>query len=192
MCLKTRALLILINFSKLLRKYHSLFNPTPTIDGSSSIHSLNLSFGMHFINAKKSHVSNIKIDGTPDCYRLLINIRLVKYSYSVQKSATRAVLSFEDENFFGHEADTYDWSTHPCRRACDDCTKPMQCPYVFVVETYTSMSKACYDCPFNVTDCYRPHCLPADGSTKDLYVVNRQFPGPSIEVTLMWNFRIHY
>ncbi|KAJ8686471.1 hypothetical protein QAD02_022265 [Eretmocerus hayati] len=44
------------------------------------------------------------------------------------------------------------------------------------------MGKACYDCPLNITDCYRPHCIPIDGVHKLLYVVNRQIPGPLIEV----------
>lgn len=57
---------------------------------------------------------------------------------------------------------------------------------MFVVETYTTMSKACYDCPSNVTDCYRPHCIPADGYQKTIYVANRQLPGPTIEVTLKY------
>ncbi|XP_014205468.1 laccase-1-like [Copidosoma floridanum] len=44
------------------------------------------------------------------------------------------------------------------------------------------MSKACYDCPNNVTDCFRPHCISADGIQRSLYVANRQLPGPAIEV----------
>ncbi|OXU25591.1 hypothetical protein TSAR_001264, partial [Trichomalopsis sarcophagae] len=95
---------------------------------------------------------------------------------------TEAVLNFEDEDFHGHTADTYDWSKHPCRRACKDDEKPKECHYVFVVEMYTTMSKACYDCPLNMTDCFRPHCLPADGVQKPVYVANRQLPGPTIEV----------
>lgn len=44
------------------------------------------------------------------------------------------------------------------------------------------MSKACYNCPFNETDCYRPHCVSADGMKRSITVVNRMMPGPSIEV----------
>ncbi|XP_058802855.1 uncharacterized protein LOC131670893 [Phymastichus coffea] len=44
------------------------------------------------------------------------------------------------------------------------------------------MSKACHDCPFNVTDCFMPHCVSADGVQKRIYAVNRQVPGPLVEV----------
>lgn len=44
------------------------------------------------------------------------------------------------------------------------------------------MSKACYGCPFNETDCFRPHCIAADGFRRSLLVINRMMPGPAIEV----------
>lgn len=93
----------------------------------------------------------------------------------------QAVLNFRDENYNGNEADRYNWANHPCRRDCKD-TGTLTCHYVFVVEKLSSMSKACYDCPFNVTDCFRPHCMPTDGDQRTLYTVNRQLPGPTIEV----------
>ncbi|KOC68923.1 Laccase-4 [Habropoda laboriosa] len=71
---------------------------------------------------------------------------------------------------------------HPCRRSCKDETAPMECRYVFRLEAYYTMSKACYDCPFNITDCFREHCIPADGIERSILVVNRQMPGPPIEV----------
>ena len=46
------------------------------------------------------------------------------------------------------------------------------------------MSKACYSCPSNETDCFRPHCISADGMKRKITVVNRMMPGPSIEVCL--------
>ncbi|XP_008204291.1 L-ascorbate oxidase [Nasonia vitripennis] len=79
-------------------------------------------------------------------------------------------------------ADLVDWSRHPCRRACKDDEPPMECHYSFHIEQYYAMSKACYDCPYNRTDCFRPHCIPADGVHRPLVVVNRQMPGPSVEV----------
>lgn len=79
-------------------------------------------------------------------------------------------------------ADEIDWTKHPCRRRCKDGAKPMECHYTFKVESYYTMSKACYDCPFNMTDCFRPHCVPADGIKRSILVVNRQMPGPSIEL----------
>lgn len=44
------------------------------------------------------------------------------------------------------------------------------------------MSKACFDCPHNIQDCDRPHCVHADGVPRGVVVVNRQLPGPSIQV----------
>ncbi|XP_015589578.1 L-ascorbate oxidase isoform X2 [Cephus cinctus] len=78
--------------------------------------------------------------------------------------------------------DTLDWRDHPCRRACKDNAPPMDCYYLFRVEHYETMSKACYDCPYNQTDCFRPHCISSDGVKRSLILVNRQMPGPSIEV----------
>ncbi|XP_014238681.2 laccase-like [Trichogramma pretiosum] len=42
------------------------------------------------------------------------------------------------------------------------------------------MSKACYNCPSNMADCLRSHCLPGDGNQKMVYTVNRMLPGPSV------------
>ncbi|XP_053620154.1 uncharacterized protein LOC128680776 [Plodia interpunctella] len=71
---------------------------------------------------------------------------------------------------------------HPCHRECREGEEPMICYYHFNLEWYQTMSKACYDCPFNVTDCFRPDCIPADGMNRALNVVNRKMPGPQIEV----------
>ncbi|CAL7934818.1 unnamed protein product [Xylocopa violacea] len=79
-------------------------------------------------------------------------------------------------------ADELDWTKHPCRRTCNDEAPPMECRYIFRLEAYHTMSKACYDCPFNITDCFRRHCIPADGIERSILIVNRQMPGPPIEV----------
>ncbi|KAK8384395.1 hypothetical protein O3P69_009301 [Scylla paramamosain] len=44
------------------------------------------------------------------------------------------------------------------------------------------MSRACYDCPRNKTDCERPECITADGSRRMIFTVNKQLPGPAIQV----------
>ncbi|XP_029167358.1 laccase-1-like isoform X1 [Nylanderia fulva] len=79
-------------------------------------------------------------------------------------------------------AEDVDWRRHACRRTCKDGAAPLDCYYTFKLESYFAMSKACYDCPFNITDCFRPHCIPADGIKRALTVVNRKMPGPPIEV----------
>ncbi len=58
----------------------------------------------------------------------------------------------------------------------------MVCEYFFQIEWYTTLSKACYSCPTNQTDCFRPHCVPANGVARSIITVNRMLPGPSIEV----------
>ncbi|KAI7815129.1 laccase [Rhyzopertha dominica] len=71
---------------------------------------------------------------------------------------------------------------HPCQRTCTKNAPPMVCRYKFQVEWYQTMSKACYDCPYVGSDCELPHCVPGDGRKRPILVVNRQMPGPGIEV----------
>ncbi|XP_025836116.1 laccase-like isoform X3 [Agrilus planipennis] len=73
---------------------------------------------------------------------------------------------------------------NPCHRTCVKGSEPMRCHYTFSVEWYRTMSKACYLCPFSPEDCDLPHCIPGEGSKRTIAVVNRQMPGPSIEVCL--------
>lgn len=75
---------------------------------------------------------------------------------------------------------------HPCHRECKEGEEPMICYYHFVLEWYQTMSKACYECPYNLTDCSRPDCIPADGMNRPLNVVNRKMPGPAVEVSLKY------
>lgn len=60
----------------------------------------------------------------------------------------------------------------------------MTCEYNFTIEYYFTLTKACNDCPFNKTDCERPHCIPADGTPRALITVNRMLPGPAIHVSM--------
>ncbi|KAH8418852.1 hypothetical protein KR222_004583 [Zaprionus bogoriensis] len=78
---------------------------------------------------------------------------------------------------------TAEWyRQHPCVRDCQADGPPMTCHYTFVVEWYQTFSKACFDCPLNLTDCARPHCVLGDGLQRSITVVNRMMPGPAIEV----------
>ncbi len=74
------------------------------------------------------------------------------------------------------------YNHHKCIRECRANALPMICEYHFTVESYHTLSKACYDCPYNQTDCERPHCVPGDGVERSIMVVNRLMPGPSIQV----------
>ncbi|XP_035778845.1 uncharacterized protein LOC118459510 isoform X1 [Anopheles albimanus] len=74
------------------------------------------------------------------------------------------------------------YSDHPCRRPCTLGRKPETCYYRFRLEWYRTLSKACYNCPYNSTDCARPHCITGDGVRRNVAVINRMMPGPAIEV----------
>ncbi|XP_061164931.1 uncharacterized protein LOC133173877 [Saccostrea echinata] len=74
-----------------------------------------------------------------------------------------------------------DYRKHPCIRKCDSHIS-MTCEYNFTVEYYHTLSKACFNCPHNITDCARPHCVAADGTKRGIITVNRMVPGPGIHV----------
>ncbi|XP_058822343.1 uncharacterized protein LOC131683944 [Topomyia yanbarensis] len=78
--------------------------------------------------------------------------------------------------------DELDYANHMCKRECLKGRKSLTCYYKFSMEWYQTMSKACYECPYNSTDCSRPHCIPGDGVKRNVMVINRMMPGPSIEV----------
>ncbi|KAJ6648616.1 G-protein coupled receptor Mth2, partial [Pseudolycoriella hygida] len=80
------------------------------------------------------------------------------------------------------DKDTY--LNHPCVRDCKEGASPMTCNYTFMVEWYETLSKACYNCPFNETDCDRPHCIYGDGVRRSIMTINRMMPGPPIQVCL--------
>lgn len=73
-------------------------------------------------------------------------------------------------------------------RECVEGAPPMSCTYNFTVENYFVLTKACYDCPYNVTDCYRPHCVATDGVGRGIITVNRMLPGPAIQVR--YNYQV--
>ena len=73
---------------------------------------------------------------------------------------------------------------HPCARICKEGEPPMVCKYRFELEWYYTMSKACYNCPLHLEDCSRKDCIVGDGVRRPIIVVNRQMPGPSVEVSL--------
>ncbi|XP_038052309.1 laccase-like [Patiria miniata] len=72
--------------------------------------------------------------------------------------------------------------THECLRTCEWPPRPKICRYDFTIEWFHTMSTDCMDCPHNQTHCSRPQCIPADGFPRAITVVNKMFPGPSIQV----------
>ncbi|XP_071500404.1 uncharacterized protein [Diadema antillarum] len=71
---------------------------------------------------------------------------------------------------------------HPCVRDCDTSPGPMTCRYDWTIESYFSVSRACYQCPFNTYDCHRTDCVPLAGYARPVLSVNRKVPGPTIQV----------
>ncbi|XP_032682635.1 laccase-1-like isoform X2 [Odontomachus brunneus] len=117
---------------------------------------------------------------------MIWNVLLVLLYLFARESRSEAVITAHDDigltPIDPEIADTIDWSRHACRRTCRNDASSLDCYYTFKLESYMTMSKACYDCPFNITDCFRPHCIPADGISRSVLAVNRQLPGPPIEV----------
>ena len=68
---------------------------------------------------------------------------------------------------------TFGVSTHPCDRVCKAGLPPMECHFTFNVELYSTLSKACFNCPQNLTDCDREDCISGDGFKKSITVINR-------------------
>ncbi|XP_062546347.1 uncharacterized protein LOC134212466 [Armigeres subalbatus] len=69
-----------------------------------------------------------------------------------------------------------------CMRSCED-TRPRVCYFNWVLEHYHSMGPACKRCADGVhSDCYHHACLTADGVERGVMSINRQIPGPAIQV----------
>ena len=60
----------------------------------------------------------------------------------------------------------------------------MICEYDWTIEWYSTMSKACLNCPYNITNCYNEDCITGNGVVRAVISVNRMIPGPSINVCL--------
>ncbi|XP_053980315.1 uncharacterized protein LOC128877215 [Hylaeus volcanicus] len=120
------------------------------------------------------------------CKNVIFLLQLIQLPLLFGGCLSETIITAHNDFEFGsvnaEVADEVDWRQHPCRRNCEDGSPSMECHYLFKLEGYRTMSKACYDCPRNTTDCFRPHCVSADGIERLLLVVNRQMPGPPIEV----------
>nr|BCO16709.1 laccase [Chiromantes haematocheir] len=76
---------------------------------------------------------------------------------------------------------TLSGAAHECERDCvvgDNRT----CLYDFSLQEYHTLSRACYNCPEELADCSREECIAGDGVARPLITVNRQLPGPSVQV----------
>nr|BCM26534.1 laccase-like multicopper oxidase 2 [Pseudothemis zonata] len=71
-------------------------------------------------------------------------------------------------------------SPDECARACRDDEPPKVCYYRFNLEFYTTLGAACQLCLPNATN--HCQCVLGDGFEKGVLTINRQIPGPSIQV----------
>uniref|UniRef100_A0A336MJM4 CSON002551 protein n=1 Tax=Culicoides sonorensis TaxID=179676 RepID=A0A336MJM4_CULSO len=95
-----------------------------------------------------------------------------------------AVKSFHSCNSLIHNKTVLDLRNHrgeECYRACTGQTRT--CYFKFVLEHYQAMGVACGKCAQGVIeDCFNIHCIPVDGMERGVHSINRQVPGPSINV----------
>ena len=92
------------------------------------------------------------------------------------------ILSALDASTNGPQLQELQMKSQPCDRKCESGEKPQTCYYKFEVEYKQSKDHACFSCPLNMTDCFRPGCNPADGFERTIITVNRELPGPGIVV----------
>lgn len=71
---------------------------------------------------------------------------------------------------------------HECDRVCVENERPRTCYYNMEMIHYAVLSKACFNCPQNSSDCLRPHCITANGLNRSITVMNKSLPGPAIAV----------
>ena len=80
--------------------------------------------------------------------------------------------------------------SHICQRTCEWPPQPKTCMYKWKVEWFYTMGEACSNGCGNSTlanednvGCHQhPDCIFIDGVSKYVLTVNRQIPGPSIQV----------
>ena len=60
----------------------------------------------------------------------------------------------------------------------------MKCEYDFKLEWYSVLNRNCFNCTENPDDCFKPHCVSANGYVRPIKTVNRILPGPTIQTCL--------
>lgn len=77
--------------------------------------------------------------------------------------------------------DTY--AGENCLRPCTLHEPPRICYYRWTLEYYQTMGTACKDCQAGVhSDCFGHQCVTTDGVERGFMAINRQFPGPLLEI----------
>ncbi|XP_030377215.1 L-ascorbate oxidase [Scaptodrosophila lebanonensis] len=74
-----------------------------------------------------------------------------------------------------------DFERHPCRRVCQQ-GQSQSCYYQLVVHNYRRLGPECQRCQYDERACAGERCIYGDGVPSPIMAVNRQVPGPPIEL----------
>ncbi|KAI9579969.1 laccase-14 [Glossina fuscipes] len=80
-----------------------------------------------------------------------------------------------------NEGQLNSFERHPCRRICQS-GQSMSCYYRLIVHNYQRLGAECQKCLNDPNACLAEHCVFGDGIPNGVMAVNRQTPGPAIEV----------
>ncbi|XP_062551445.1 uncharacterized protein LOC134216595 [Armigeres subalbatus] len=83
----------------------------------------------------------------------------------------------------GQNRETLVYPGEECDRQCTVGEPSRVCYFHWVLENYSAMGSACWDCiRGNRTHCFHPQCITASGMERALVSINRKMPGPPIFV----------
>ncbi|XP_061163506.1 uncharacterized protein LOC133172595 isoform X2 [Saccostrea echinata] len=137
---------------------------------------LSLYYGRSMVVCNSSDDDVIKMDNQL-LSKMIVPTHIWSLALSVLNLVSRVALS---DSYF--KTRLPDYRDHACARECEEDGTPLTCQYDFTIEYYYTLTQACYGCPYNTTDCFRPHCVAGDGVSRGIMTVNRMLPGPAIRV----------
>lgn len=85
------------------------------------------------------------------------------------------------DNFNSEDISYGSFDRHPCRRVCKQ-GESLSCYYRLVVHNYQTLGPECQRCMYDPSVCEQEQCIYGDGVATGVMAVNRQVPGPSMEV----------
>ncbi|KAM7361022.1 multicopper oxidase 3 [Cochliomyia hominivorax] len=102
--------------------------------------------------------------------------------FSSKNNKSNGPQNFVLSDKFNSEDISYgSFDRHPCRRVCKQ-GDTMSCYYRLVVHNYQTLGPECQRCMYDPSTCEQEQCIYGDGVATGVMAVNRQVPGPSIEV----------
>uniref|UniRef100_A0A1A9W8B1 Uncharacterized protein n=1 Tax=Glossina brevipalpis TaxID=37001 RepID=A0A1A9W8B1_9MUSC len=142
------------------------------------------------VNFKTTKESKYKKQGTRDLFKVetkLYNELNGPRYYNNSKafwdapefSKLKIIQNPDALNF--NEGQLNNFERHPCRRICQP-GQTMSCYYRLVVHNYQRLGPECQRCSYDPNACSAEHCIFGDGVPNGVMAVNRQIPGPAIEI----------